>query len=394
MGAPDPTRADPPEVSAEDDARIEAAMMLLPDDDACDWLHRSIVALRKTTGCTVEEALDQTMPIVRPDWATEREVKVRHAALSARAFETMRAHGWEPQQPAACYEAVAEAGFYAKTLPLACVAFDILAEQQPKGVRGLLYKLVSAGWIPSTADAQYDRVDRLSVKLRKRGVVPYEWIVDDLRVRLKPSSWSGLVDFGETVRAAYRKDFWEHLPVYIEFFVEKAAMAATLQEMTDNYDVALNPIRGMSSLSALYEVGQLWRQIQKPIHAYYLGDHDPSGLQIEKVARETLASFSQRDFSWTRLAVLPDHLDDYDLLRLPPKKKDPNLRRFLAQGHHDCAELDAIEATELRRLVREAIEQHLPEGEWERLLHIEDLERKSFNTFFEQFFAGEPSKGG
>jgi hypothetical protein len=62
---------------------------------------------------------------------------------------------------------------------------------------------------------------------------------------------------------------------------------------------------------------------------------------------------------WERLAVLPEDFERFDLLPLQPKKH-PNLRRFLAQGYHDCTELDAIPAPALRDLVRAAIEQHAP----------------------------------
>jgi hypothetical protein len=225
-------------------------------------------------------------------------------------------------------------------------------------------------------------VDRLTIKLRERGVVPFEWIVDELRVRLKPSSWSGLADYGETVRDCYRKDFWPHLPVYTEVFVEKAAMAATLQSVTEEYDIGLNPIRGMSSLSALHRVGMLWREIEKPIYAYYLGDHDPSGLKIETDARAKLERYSGRTVTWERLAVLPDDFETFGLLRLQPKKKDPNLRAFLAQGYHDCAELDAIPADALRDRLRAAIEQHVPAEEWARLQQLEALEKQTVERVF------------
>jgi hypothetical protein len=335
-------------------------------------------------GMPVDEAIATVLDGVIEDRLSAQRTgrKVRHATICARALAVVRQRGRELQlQPEDC-EAIAAAGFYEKTLPLAFVVVDILAEMQPLGVRGLLYQLLSAGWVPSTAEQYYQQVDRLTVRLREKEIIPFEWIVDELRVRLKPSSWSGLADFAETVRDAYRKDFWEHLPVYVEFFVEKQAMAGVLQTVTDEYDVALNPIRGMSSLSALHRVGVLWQEIEKPIYAYYLGDHDPSGLKIEADAREKLERYSRRSVTWERLAVLPEDFERFELLRLQPKKKDPNLRRFLAQGYHHCAELDAIPAPALRQLVRAAIEQHVPADEWARLQRVEALEKKTVDRVF------------
>jgi hypothetical protein len=138
----------------------------------------------------------------------------------------------------------------------------------------------------------------------------------------------------------------------------------------------------MSSLSALHRVGVLWRQIEKPIYAYYLGDHDPSGLQIELVAREKLAQYSGREVTWQRLGVLPEDFETFDLLRLAPKKKDPNLRRFYALGFRDCAELDAIPAPDLRARLRAAINRHIPADEWARLQRLEDLEKQTVERVF------------
>ena len=310
---------------------------------------------------------------------------MKHASVCVRALEAVRKRGWTPRLDPDEYEKIAAAGFSSKTLPLAFVAVDILTDMQPLGVRGLLYQLLSTGWVPSTADNVYQQVNKLTIKLRERGVIPFGWIVDELRVRLKPSSWSGLGDFADTVREAYRKNFWEHLPVYVEFFVEKQAMAATLQEVTDEYDVALNPIRGMSSISALHSVGMLWRLIDKPIHAFYLGDHDPSGLQIESDARKKLQRYSGREVTWERLAVLPEDFEEFDLLRLKPKTTDKNYRRFIDMGFYACAELDAIPPDVLRERVRDAITQHIPTDEWARLQRTEQLERDTLEAYFGHF---------
>ena len=342
-------------------------------------------------GMSTDDAIDAVLRVYRGDRAYRTGVRrasarkeVKHASV-CDALAVVSERGWTPRLPPEDYEKIAAAGFNARTLPLAFVTVDILTDMHPLGVRGLLYQLLSAGWVPSTADNVYQQVDRLTITLREREVIPYEWIVDELRVRLKPSSWSGLADFADTVRDAYRKDFWEHLPVYVEFFVEKQAMAATLQAVTDEYDVALNPIRGMSSISALHSVGTLWRQIEKPIYAYYLGDHDPSGLKIESDTREKLERYSGRSVTWQRLAVLPEDLATFDLLRLKPKTSDPNCRRFLDQGYHDCAELDAIPPDALRDRVREAITQHIPADEWARLQRTEQLERDSLDQYLAHF---------
>src|SRR5262249_17925625 len=154
-----------------------------------------------------------------------------------------------------------------------------------------------------TAAKFYDQTARVVLKLRRAGIVPYSWIVDSTRRRLKPSSWSSLSDFGEDAARCYRLDLWSRQSDYIEFFVEKDAMAGILESVTREYDVFLNVIRGQSSESFVWNIAEQWNQIRKPIYGYYLGDHDPSGLRIEASLKSKLSHFSNNTFQWKRLAI-------------------------------------------------------------------------------------------
>jgi hypothetical protein len=50
--------------------------------------------------------------------------------------------------------------------------------------------------------------------------------VDGTRTRTKPSSWSGLEDYADSVAHCYRKNLWSQQEEYIEIFCEKDAMWA------------------------------------------------------------------------------------------------------------------------------------------------------------------------
>jgi hypothetical protein len=261
---------------------------------------------------------------------------------------------------------------------------ELLAAHEPDTVRGNMYLVVSAGWLPDTSDKSYDRIQRLLNRLRERGTVPFRWVVDNVRQTIKPSSWSGLADFAETVQDAYRKDFWAELPDYVEVIVEKDTIAGKLAAVTREYDVPLHPIRGYSSTSYAWTIARNWAEINKPITIYYLGDHDPSGRDLERNIREKLARYSERDFAWVRLGVNPDHFDTYQILPLAPKKKDARYRSFVEKWGERCAEVEAIPATALRAMVREAIESHIPTGAWERLRQVEQREQEQWAAFMER----------
>ena len=218
---------------------------------------------------------------------------------------------------------------------------------------------------------------RIAGKMRESGAIPLRgWLVDRIRSTLKPSSWSGLADFGETVADAYRKDFWARMPCHVEIFVEKDAIAGVLQPVTEEYDVRLNVIRGDVSIGFAGEIAGLWQRITKPIHAAYLGDWDPAGLDIERALREKLHRYSGRVATWERLGVLPSDPEDLDLLPLPMKVSS-RAAGFIRQHGHECYEVDAIPPSILRARVASFIERHIDQDEWAKLQNIERLERES-----------------
>jgi len=306
----------------------------------------------------------------------------------------LRARGFDPRLTPESYESIARCGFRAKTLPLAFVAAGILVAEQPVTPRGLLYRVLSSGFFGhrqptgKRAKKHSNQLSRITATLRERGVIPFSWLVDNVRQTIKPSSWAALEDFAATVRDAYRRNFWAALPEYVHIFCEKDAMAGVLAPITREYDVALSICRGYSSLSFAHEIAEQWAQIEKPIHAYYHGDHDPSGLDIEADLRDKLARYSRRAFHWTRLAVTPDDFATFDLFPLEAKVKDRRTQAFLAAGHRECAELDAIPAPALRERLEQAILAHIPTAEWERLQIVEHAERESWHAIMAQVGAG------
>jgi hypothetical protein len=200
---------------------------------------------------------------------------------------------------------------------------------------------------------------------------------------LKPSSWSGLDDFSNTVKAAYRKDLWRVQEHYVEVVCEKDAMAGIIEPITDEYDVYLNIIRGQVSETAVWRVAEVLKQIKKPIYIYYLGDHDPFGLFIEDSFKKKLREFLGRDFSWKRLAVTKRDLASNKLIGFKPKRKSKggkNLPKGFWKPYVDeygdrCIEVDALSPVVIRNRLSKAIENHIDQEAWRRLKKIEEMER-------------------
>jgi hypothetical protein len=296
--------------------------------------------------------------------------------------------------------------FRKKNLKLAEAAGETLKAEKPMTLRQLFYRLISAGVLSNTP-REYNRLGAILTRLREAGEVDRRWVVDHVRNTLKPSSWSGLADFGEAVRDSYRKDFWASLPDYVEIFVEKDAIAGTIQPVTYQYDVPLRVCRGYSSVSFAGEIADDWAEIDKPVFAYYLGDFDPSGFDLERDLREKLARYSGRPVvrreslmnsvaapcpttvCWQRLAILEEDFDAHGLIRLPVKEGDRRAKAFIREHGGRCAEVDALPPNDLRDRVRQAIEGHIDAARWERLRAVERAERETL----EQYVSSWPGKG-
>lgn len=282
--------------------------------------------------------------------------------------------------------------FRKKNQALQHEARAILRAERPMTLRALYYRLASGGHLPAT-DTGYQQLKRLMANLRETGEVPITgWLVDRIRSTLKPSSWSGIADYGAAIRDCYRKDLWALMPHHVEVFVEKDAIAGTIQPVTEEYNIALNVIRGDVSISFAGEIAGLWEQIEKPIYVYYLGDFDPSGFGIEAVLRDKLERYSGKKPCWTRLGVVADDFDAHNLIPLPVKTSARS-NEFLRDHGEACAEVDALSPTELRARVRDAIESHIDQGRWERLQRVEELEKETIIDLTGKWSRHEPDLG-
>jgi hypothetical protein len=286
------------------------------------------------------------------------------------------------------YQHIIQAGFRGENLLLASGIAAIAVENQPLTLRSIFYQVVSAGLKPSTDKVHYDAVGRVLKRLRRQRIVPYSWIVDSMRSTFKPSSWSGLEDYVETIQDCYRKDFWRELPNYVHIIVEKDAIAGVLHPVTQKYDVRLSPLRGYASDSFVYSIAETWNKIDKPIHVAYFGDFDPSGMNIEQDCQRRLKELCRREFSWVRLGVDAKQIDQFSLLPLVPKKKDRRYRSFIEKHGGHCAEVDAIPANALREMLEQFIEQFIPMDQWERLQDIEAMEKETFVNTLETLRKG------
>ena len=143
-----------------------------------------------------------------------------------------------------------------------------------------------------------------------------------------------------------------------------------LIEETERYNVPLMVSRGFSSRTYLYHAAKEIEAQGKPAHLYYIGDWDPSGKLIPEHIEATIKEFApSADIKFHRLLVTPQQIKAWGLPTKPPKKTT-HARNFKG----GTVEAEAIPASRTRKLVRDAIEQHLDLGQVRVLRVAEDSE--------------------
>ena len=133
-----------------------------------------------------------------------------------------------------------------------------------------------------------------------------------------------------------------------------------------------------ASLSFLHDAAREIRFIHKPVHIYYFGDYDPSGLDISKQVEARLRQYAPNaDIHFVRVAVNPEQITALNLPTRPTKKTDSRSKAFKGES----VEVDAIEPNLLREMAREVIQQHIDPKALAQTRIVEESERSALDMF-------------
>ena len=257
--------------------------------------------------------------------------------------------------------------------------YNVVAADRPMTVRQVFYRLVSQGAIGKSENEYKFTVVRLLTEMRLNYDIPFDWIGDSTRWMRKPESHSSLESMLNITAHAYRRALWEDQDEYVEIWLEKDALSGVIYPVTSQWDVPLMVTRGYASISFLHNAAMAIEAEDKPTFIYYLGDWDPSGLDIERNIEDRLNEFADAEIEFTRIAVTPEQVERWSLPTRPTKRTDTRAKYFKG----DSVEVDAIPPNQLRDLVAEAIEQHVDEDQLEVTRIAEQSERELLNRWDE-----------
>ncbi len=250
--------------------------------------------------------------------------------------------------------------------------FDIVQAMEPMTVRQVFYQ-ATVRELVEKAESGYAKVQVDLTVMRRAGELPYGWLADNTRWQRKPRTFASVEDALRDTAAFYRKSLWTNADSYVEIWLEKDALSGVIYPVTSMYDVPLMVARGYASLSFLYSAAEYINTLDVPTYIYHLGDFDPSGVNAGEKIEETLNELApDATIIFERLAVTRRQIQNWNLPTRPTKKSDTRSKGFGAIS----VELDAIDPNQLRTIVQDAIERHLPADQFEVLKAAEESERE------------------
>lgn len=270
---------------------------------------------------------------------------------------------------------------------------EIISEYQAQGyvltLRQLYYQLVSRDVIPNK-QAEYSKLSILLKEGRMGGIVDWDAIEDRLRQIYVPASWDSPKDILDVVVKQFKLPRQEGQKIYLEVWVEKDALSGVLKRITSKYHVPILVNRGYSSASAMYDAFMRFvsdgAYKNKEVKILYLGDFDPSGLDMIRDVYDRITEFQfgyndgydvdNMKFSVEHLALTSNQIKQFNPPPNPAKLTDPRAKDFVRQYGGTSWEVDALNPETLNALLETAILANIDENMYKKIVKREEVERK------------------
>lgn len=269
------------------------------------------------------------------------------------------------------------------------IAEDYASDGLTLTVRQLYYQLVSKGLIENTVRSYKNTVDVVK-DARMLGYMDWRHIEDRGRTTEWAGHWDSPADILDTCARSFRIDLWRRQKVHCEVMVEKDALSGVLHPVCRDLDVRCTANKGYSSLSAFYEIGQRLREKRdddKNLLVLYLGDHDPSGIDMTRDVEDRLTQFAELEpgeLEVRRLALNMDQVRLYDPPENPAKETDSRAAAYIKRFGPSSWELDALDAKVLAELVRAEVLSVRDDDLWDEDVARQQTMRDELATYRKQ----------
>lgn len=268
-------------------------------------------------------------------------------------------------------------------------ANEIQKDYERQGIkltlRQMYYQFVARHLITNSVQS-YDRIGATLTKARFAGEFPVDGLTDRGR-EVRPgeflradlnyhSSQRGYVEgmIQHLPSFAVAADIWQGQSTHVSVWVEKDALASIFEDVCNDLGVSWFACKGYPSVSALWEWitsthkafdtrprKSGWQTVRGTADnavILYFGDHDPDGCEIPRSAERNIRKLMETwgnefPFRVIRVGLTLDQIRQYNPPPMPAKESSARFTAYFEEhGIRDAWELDALEPTVLRDLIR------------------------------------------
>lgn len=243
-------------------------------------------------------------------------------------------------------------------------------------LRQLYYQLVARDYVPNSVKS-YNRIGNVVNNGRLSGIIDWSMIEDRVRRPSVRGHWTSTRDILSAAANQYYKDHWVGQQNYVEVWCEKDAVSNIIEPVCKQWDVLFMANRGYTFQTAMYDAFQRYsaaRSEDKELHLIYLGDHDPSGMDMTRDIEDRMGlflyfngyfdevhSFDEVD----RVALNIDQIKRYKPPENPAKQTDSRFGSYVTRYGMKSWELDALSPSVLASIVNDAIAKYVDVDKWQ-----------------------------
>ena len=266
----------------------------------------------------------------------------------------------------------------AATVTLVEQVQSVLAEYAahlPLTLRQIFYRLVGAHGYEKTERA-YERLGEHLVRARRAHLVPMEAIRDDGGVTPMPTMWANAEEYLDAVRAQAGELMLDRTvgqETRLAVLCEAAGMAPQLARVTNPFGITVMSSGGFDSVTEKHAFAAELARHSRPTEVLSIGDQDGSGVWMFAAYLEDVEAFTRElggEATFTRLAVTPKQVREFNLPIAPPKSTDR--RAFRGQ----TCQAEALAPDVLAGILRDAIEARIDRRALDRVLRREQAVRR------------------
>lgn len=259
----------------------------------------------------------------------------------------------------------------------------ILADARRDGwtsmtLRQLYYQFVARAFIPNSV-AEYKRLGRIVTDARYGGFIAWTAIEDAGRNSYHFPERATAETVLDGIERRLTVDPWADQDVYVEVWVEKQALEATIARPCGRLNTPYMACKGYLSASEAWRASlRFQRAIQngkRPV-LLHLGDHDPSGIDMTRDNGDRLEEFLRMGIEVRRIALNMDQVQQYNPPPNPAKEDDSRFPGYRAKYGENSWELDALNQNVIGEIITGNLRSFIDQEKWDAAMATQAARRE------------------